>query len=279
MAAFTPLTFMKTTTLILWLGCAAALLSPSRAEEIRPLPPEPEARREAYRAPADFEAALLEEQASFEREMERHVKEATEKAVALEAEGRKGAADELRAQIKKRVQAAVQEHRRAVREKLQAKVREQQQLQKERRELQLRQRAERQRAQAERRHHVPPEREAADHADDDTRPRELNRKLNHVQQAIRHLREAGLPEAAANLEKVAERLRNALHDHDAHHAHHPRPENAPAGADRQADELRALRREVEELKKSFDELRKSSGCEPEKEAKDKEAKEAGEKHH
>lgn len=269
---------MKTTTQILWLGCAAALLSPLPAEEMRPPSPEPEARREAYRAPADFEAALLKEQASFEREMERHVKEATEKAVALEAEGRKDAADELRAQIKKRVQAAVQEHRRAVREKLQAKVREQQQLQKERRELQQRQRAERQRAQAERRHHVPPEREAADHADD-TRPRELDRKLNHVQEAIRHLREAGLPEAAANLEKVADRLRNALHDHDAHRAHHPRPEDAPAGADRQADELRALRREVEELKKSFDELRRSSCCEPEKEAKDKDAKEAEEKHH
>jgi len=87
------------------------------------------------------------------------------------------------------------------------------------------------------------ERNEGERAGDDRRPdgpprSELERKLHHVEQAIGHLREAGLPDPAENLGRLADRLRHALHDQEG-----PRPDGP-----RRDDDLAALRREVEALK-------------------------------
>jgi hypothetical protein len=182
----------------------------------------------------------------------------------LEKEGKKEEAEEIRTQAKKRMNAAIKEHRQA----MSAKRRENQQRQRAQRmersdrarPLQL----ERQRAhQLDHSGHGPENAPAGPDHREGPPPREIQNKLHHVEQAIGHLREAGLPEPAADLERMANRLRQALRPADGPRPEapgHPGSEGPPhPGARPIHDDVAALRREIDELKKTVAELCKMSG--------------------
>lgn len=265
---------MKNAFFSVVLGASPLMVPATRGQDAPPPPSEEHQGHEAHEEAEarEPEAEMQEETVRFTREMEERMKGAMEKAAALEAEGKHDAADEMRKEANKKLESAIQEHRRA----MQAKMREHQQRQRvERQERAARERAERR------------ERRQADRPDDERRPDgprperpdgppapELKRKLHHVEQAIGHLREAGLPDPAQNLERVADRLRQALHDHREHGpgSRESDPEaGPPRDQPRRDEELGALRRDIEELKKLVAELCKMQGH--------GEKKEADEKHH
>jgi hypothetical protein len=274
---------MKKTILTLIVGCSATLAPTTRAQDTTPPPPEQEPKKVAE--PKEIEARLTEERRQFEKKMEDGMRGAMEKAAQLEAEGKKEEAEEVRAQARKKLQTSIENHRR----EMQAKMREMNQRD---RAARL-ERAERQRdrERAERREQKQakapgleghdaghrPDGPAAPHRPDhrpDGPPRpELESKLHHVEQAISHLREAGLPDPAANLERVAQRLRNAMHESQGPAAGHgPHPDGPPHGKRPDGpprEELGALRREVEELRQTVDKLCKMQKAEEKKDAPDK----------
>ncbi|MFN0125590.1 MAG: hypothetical protein ACKV19_02760 [Verrucomicrobiales bacterium] len=250
---------MKNALFSLFLGIAPLWVPVIRGQDDPPPPPEENQGHEAHEK---AEARMQEETIRFTREMEERMKGAMEKAAALEAEGKHDAAEEMRKEARDKLESSIQEHRRAMQEKMREHQQHQQHQRAERQERAAREHAERR------------ERPQADRPDGERRPDgphapELERKLHHVEQAIGHLREADLPDPAQNLERVANRLRQALHDH---REHGPRPEGGPPRVQqRHDDDLAALRRDVEELKKLVAGLCKMQGH--------SEKKEADEKHH
>jgi len=234
---------MKKTILFLLVGGTTAVTALSRAQESPPPP------HGTHSAPADLHAHLHEETARFHEEMAQLMKGAMEKAAALEAEGKKDEAAEVRAHAEKKQQSAIKEHQRTMQEKNRRRLKQEH--------------AERERAgrehtrkgqgpQAERLKRRPPPAQADQpppgHHYGSTAP-EKERRLHHVEQAVKHLRQAGLIAPARNLERLAERLRHTR-PHRPGPARHDRP-----GAAR-PNELESLRQEVRELKKSMEQWRK-----------------------
>lgn len=226
---------MKTTLLSILLCLTPVLATTSRAEEEKS-----DAPREEEKEEAKPRERMREERARFQEETKKHMQEAMKKAAQLAAEGKPDEAEDVRRQAKEKRQAAIEERRRA----MQSKMRD--------RHPQAGPGHQGDRMERERGHPLKREQRGAG-PEGPVRPRphpdgpprgEMVGKLHHVQQAIRHLREAGLPDPAENLERLAQRLCNALHDHDG-----PRPE----GPRRDAD-LDALRREVQELKQAVREM-------------------------
>ena len=183
-------------------------------------------------------------EAQAREEIEKKVKAAMEEAAKLDEAGKKDAAENLRREARQMAQAA-KAHERAA---------------------------------GERRH------EGEDRKLDGPPRAEIENKLKHVEQAIAHLREAGLPEPAEHLNQLANRFRAALHGPDQ-----PRPEEArreepkreegrreeprreegrrdeprredverdkPRREDRRPDnDVEALRREIQELRQAVRQL-------------------------
>lgn len=73
-------------------------------------------------------------------------------------------------------------------------------------------------------------------------------RLRHLEQAIGHLREAGLPEPAENLEGMARRLREEIQQQQVQQQQQERRNR------QEAEEIGALRREVRELRETVKKL-------------------------
>ena len=122
-------------------------------------------------------------EAGARQNMEQQMKAAMEEAAKLEQAGKKEEAQQLRRETKERMHAAMMEREKAARMR--------------------------------------------DGEGEGPRPpvggpprAELENKLKHVEKAISHLREAGMEDAAAQMNRMADRLRNALRGEDQ-----PRPES------------------------------------------------------
>jgi hypothetical protein len=186
-----------------------------------------EEKKEDGRKDAELRERMQNEQRAFREKMEARMKEAMQEAAKLEADGHKEEAEALRAKAKERLEAAVKEHQAMMQRKTQAAMRE--------------------RASGERRPDGPP-------------PAELENKLKHVEQAVAHLREAGMPDAAESIARIAERLRQEMRTPvrprpDEARRTEPlprpdenrRPDEALRPVQQLEAELDALRREVREL--------------------------------
>lgn len=223
---------MKKATLFLLLAGTTAVTALSRAQEAPPPPPHGD------HAPGHHQ---LKETARFHEEMMQLNRAAMEKAAALEAEGKMDEAAEVRAHAGKKQQAAIEAHHRTLQEKSRARA------QKERTEKikrAARERAEkRERQQAEPR---PDRQPPADHHYGSHGP-DRKRRLHHIEQAIKHLHEAGMVAPARNLERLADRLRQSGLDRPAPpRARHREPAARPEELESLRQELRALKKEVEE---------------------------------
>jgi uncharacterized protein (DUF305 family) len=271
---------MKKTILLLLLGCSPAVTVFSRAQDAPPPPP-----HEDHAPQGEAQERMNRETARFHEEMEQHMKGAMEKAAALEAEGKKDEANEVRSAAKKKLQSAIENHQREMQEKMRGMHQRQRAEKIERAERERAEKRERQRAERLGRGPGPgsPGRPEADERPDGPPRPELERKLHHVEQAIGHLREAGLPDPAENLERVAQRLRNAMHDQPGPPpGRGPHPDGPPHGDHAGApghDEIGELRREIEELKKTVGELCKMRDKGGKKEGGQEGSPESSEKHH
>ena len=182
-------------------------------------------------------------EAKAREEIERKVKAAMEEAAKLDEAGKKDAADILRREARQMAQAG-KGHDRGAGEG----------------------------------------RREGDAKKPDGPPRaEIENKLKHVEQAIAHLREAGLPEPAEHLNQLANRFRAALHGEDQPRREEPRreegrreeskrdeprreegrreepkreePKREERREDRRPDnDLEALRREIQELRQAVRQL-------------------------
>ena len=98
---------------------------------------------------------------------------------------------------------------------------------------------------------------------------EIENKLKHVEQAIGHLKEAGLPEPAGQLNQLANRLRGALRGEgeprrEETKRDEPRREEARRGEPKREEpkreegrpdnDIEALRREIQELRQAVRQL-------------------------
>jgi hypothetical protein len=209
-------------------------LSPGFALQIMAQEGPPDAPREAKKEPTEHERHRAME-AGVRQKMEQQMKATMEEAAKLEQAGKKEEAQQLRREAKERMHAAMMERAKA----------------------------------------------AKMHGAEGEGPRppvggppraELENKLKHIEKAIGHLREAGMEEPAAQMNKMADRLRNALRGEDK-----PRPESdrredgkrdegkrdegkreegkhdeAKHDEPRRPDgDLEALRREVQELRQAI----------------------------
>jgi Skp family chaperone for outer membrane proteins len=187
--------------LLLSLLCAAASCVSTNAQDPKPpAPPSPDRP-----APGPPDAALRErferEQQAFREKMQQKTEAIMKEAAALEADGKLDKANDLRAQAKQNLEAAIKEHQAATQKKMQALAR-----------------------------------------GDAPQPRDLKNRLHHAEQAINHLREAGLQDLAEEVARATERLRQ------------PPPE--PRRSDGDID---ALRRELNELRETVRALKESRG--------------------
>jgi len=186
--------------LLLSLLCAAASSVSANAQD--PKPPAPPSDRPA---PGPHDAALRErfelEQQAFREKMQQKTEAIMKEAAALEADGKLDKANDLRAQAKQNLEAAIKEHQAATQKKMQALAR-----------------------------------------GDAPQPKDLKNRLHHAEQAINHLREAGLLDLAEQVARATERLRQ------------PPPE--PRRSDGDID---ALRRELNELRETVRALKESRG--------------------
>jgi Skp family chaperone for outer membrane proteins len=183
--------------------CAAASCVSANAQDPKPsAPPSPDRP-----APGPPDAALRErferEQQAFREKMQQKTEAAMKEAAALEADGKLDKANDLRAQAKQNLEAAIKEHQTATQKKMQALAR-----------------------------------------GDAPNPQHPKNRLHHAEQAINHLREAGLPDLAEQVARAAERLRQ------------PQPE--PRRWDGDID---ALRRELNELRETVRALKESQSRE------------------
>ena len=189
--------------LLLSLLCAAASCVSAHAQDPKPpAPPSPDRP-----APGPPDAALRErferEQQAFREKMQQKTEAIMKEAAALEADGKLDKANDLRAQAKQNLEAAIKEHQAATQKKMQGLAR-----------------------------------------GDAPNPQHPKNRLHHAEQAINHLREAGLPDLAEQVARAAERLRQ------------PAPE--PRRWDGDID---ALRRELNELRETVRELKESQSRE------------------
>jgi len=283
---------MKPLIVSILAGCAPALISSAFGQDQPPPAPpaHPEPGEHAAPHNPDKESPRSEKALDqIAREIAATMTAQMEKAASLEAEGKMEEADTLRAHAKKRMLAAIEGHRNSAEQTKQEKQRQRaERIERADRDRQ-RQRLERGGRPAD---HPSERRDAPDRRPEGPPPVELERKLHHVEQAMGHLREAGLPDPAQNLEHLAERLRQALHDQRRTGPQGPdgpprqsdpsgpsgpsRPFGPPPDAGRRDDELAALRREVESLKATVENL-----CKMAKPAEKSESREepAPEKHH
>jgi hypothetical protein len=196
-----------------------------------------EVRKEGERKDVEVRERLQAEQRDFREKMESQMKEAMQEATRLEEGGHNEEAEALRAKAKQRLEAAVKEHQTMMQRKTQAAMRDE-------------------RAGGERRPDTPP-------------PAELEAKLKHLDQAVAHLREAGMPDAAENIARLAEQMRQPMRGADRprpDQARRPdqtrrpeeprrpdqarRPEEPRRPDPRLEGEIDALRREVRELQEA-----------------------------
>ena len=203
--------------LLLSLLCAAASCVSANAQDARPpAPPSPDRP-----VPGPPEAALRErfelEQQAIRAKMPQKTEAVMKEAAALEADGKLDKANDLRAQAKQNLEAAIKEHQAATQKKMQALARGDAPIPRD--------------MQAPGRGDAPP-------------PRDLKNQRHHAEQAINHLREAGLPDLAEQVARAAERLRQ------------PAPEPRRWDGD-----INALRRELNELRETVRELKESQSRE------------------
>ena len=193
--------------LLLSLLCAAASCVSTNAQDPKPpvaLPPAPSPDRPV---PSPPDAALRErferEQQAFVEKMQQKTEAVMKEAAALEADGKLDKANDLRAQAKQNLEAAIKEHQAATQKKMQALAR-----------------------------------------GDGLNPQDPKNQRHHAEQAINHLREAGLPDLAEQVARAAERLRQ------------PAPEPRRWDGD-----INALRRELNELRETVRALKESQSRE------------------
>ena len=219
---------MKTTLLTILLAIPASL---SFAQDRKPDAPreerKPDAPREENKELGEREQAQ-EAKAKLRGEIEHHMKAAMEEAAKLEEAGKKDAAENVRREAKERAHAAMAEQERIMQDK-------------------RREGAERGK-----------DRPAARPADGPPRA-ELEGKLRHVEQAMAHLREAGMPEPAAQINQIANRLRAALRGEGEPRREEPRREDAKRDEPRRErvrpdNDVEALRREIQELRQAVRQL-------------------------
>ena len=197
--------------LLLSLLCAAASCVSAHAQDPKPIaPPPPAPPPSPDRRPtpaAHLDAALRErferEQQAFVEKMQQKTEAVMKEAAALEADGKLDKANDLRAQAKQNLEAAIKEHQAATQKKMQALAR-----------------------------------------GDGLNPQDPKNQRHHAEQAINHLREAGLPDLAEQVARAAERLRQ------------PAPEPRRWDGD-----INALRRELNELRETVRELKESQSRE------------------
>ncbi|RFC50683.1 MAG: hypothetical protein DVB22_001892 [Verrucomicrobia bacterium] len=194
--------------LLLSLLCAAASCVSTNAQDPKPpAPPSPDRP-----APGPPDAALRErferEQQAFREKMQQKTEAIMKEAAALEADGKLDKANDLRAQAKQNLEAAIKEHQAATQKKMQALTRG----------------------------------DAPIPRGDAPQPRDLKNRLHHAEQAINHLREAGLKDLAEEVARATERLRQQP------------PEPRRSGGD-----IDALRRELNELRETVRALKESRG--------------------
>lgn len=194
--------------LLLSLLCAAASCVSANAQDPRPpVAPPPAPPSPDRPAPGPPDAALRErferEQQAFVEKMQQKTEAAMKEAAALEADGKLDKANDLRAQAKQNLEAAIKEHHAATQKKMQALAR-----------------------------------------GDAPNPQDPKNRLHHAEQAINHLREAGLLDLAEQVTRAAERLRQ------------PAPEPRRWDGD-----INALRRELNELRETVRELKESQSRE------------------
>lgn len=235
---------MKTTFLSILLSAVPVSTSLVRAQDEKH-----ESPREEKKEGAEIRERIQAEKARFHEEMEKHMKAAMEEAAKLEAEGKKDEAEARRREAKEKMEGAIKEHQRATQARIQAEMRE-------------RAGADRGRDGAERDRPAPERgREGADRLPDGPPPprAEIENKLRHVEQAIGHLREAGMPEPAENLERIAERLRGALRGEGGPPREDGRRGQPRREPDRPGGDIDALRRDIQELRQAVRELYEKQG--------------------
>jgi hypothetical protein len=228
---------MKTTLLSILLAMSPGFALQIMAQEGRPEGPREEMKEK--KEPTEHERHRAME-AGARQKMEQQMKAVMEEAAKLEQAGKKEEAQQLRREAKERMHAAMMEREKAARM----------------------------------------------HGGDGEGPRppaggppraELENKLKHVEQAIDHLRAAGMEDAAAQINRMADRLRNALRGedqprpesdhredgkrddgkrdepkHDEGNHDEPKHDKAKHDEPRRPDnDLEALRREVQELRQAI----------------------------
>jgi hypothetical protein len=228
---------MKTTLLSLLLA-----LSPGLALELTAQERPADAPRGEKKEPTERERSRAMEEGARQK-IEMMMRTSMEEAAKLEAAGKKDEAENLRREAKQRAQAAMSGREGAARMREGGGPRPD--------------------ARPEGEGQGPPPRAM------------LENKLRHVEQAIGHLREAGLPDAAAQLSQIAERLRNSLREteglrrddakreepkrdaarreeakHDEPRHDEPRHDEPRHDDPRPDNDLEALRREVQELRQA-----------------------------
>ncbi len=88
---------------------------------------------------------------------------------------------------------------------------------------------------------------------------EIEGKLKHVEQAVAHLREAGMAEPAEQINQIANRLRAAMRGEGEPRREEPRREEAKRDEPRREgarpdNDVEALRREIQELRQAVRQL-------------------------
>ena len=210
---------MKTTLLTILLAMPAGL---SLAQDRKPDAPredrKPDAPREEKKEPNERERAQ-EAKTKVRGEIEQHLKAAMEEAAKLDEAGKKDSAENLRREAKERAHAAMAELERGMQDK-------------------RREGAER----------------GKDRPADSPARAEIEGKLKHVEQAVAHLREAGMAEPAEQINQIANRLRAAMRgEGEPRREEAKRDEPRREGA-RPDNDVEALRREIQELRQAVRQL-------------------------
>jgi len=179
-------------------------------------------------APREGDGPARERIAREKEEIERHVKAALTEAEELEKAGKKEEAAARRQAAQARAKEAFANLERAA----QARGRE-----------------------GEARKEGEPRREGGDRRPEGPSRAELENKLRHVEQAVGHLREAGMPDVAEHVNQIANRLRAGLRGEGEPRREEPRREEARREEPRRPqNDIEALRREIQELRQVVREL-------------------------
>ena len=180
-----------------------------------PLLAESEKKPEGHAGPHG--EAMKEKIEAKHREFQAHMQEkmqgAMREAAELEAKGRKDEAEALRAKARERMEAAIKEHRMEMQK-----------------------------------HHQEMMRDKPGHPGGP--PPEAVARLKHIEQALGHLKAAGLHDVAEQVGRAADRMRAAIRGEHAPDEGRPQRPEPPHGG-----EVEALRRELKELREAVGQLR------------------------